>query len=109
MSRPVCVLPGRKPRRQSSRDVAQLITDRSKAILMLCVIIIVSVCPLFYFLIDVLFWMPGGILEYIYYWHKVKHILKLWYKFSHKLNQANLVYFFGIKEYFDPSILCIYS
>ena len=33
-----------------------------------------------------------------------------WYKFSsHTQSQANLFYFFRTKEYFDPSILCIYS
>ena len=26
----------------------------------------------------------------LYYWHKVKHILKFWYKFSHTRNLANL-------------------
>ena len=29
------------------------------------------------------------------YWHKVKHILKLWYKISHTLNRASVFYFFS--------------
>ena len=45
----------------------------------------------------------------LYYWHKVKHILKFWYKFSNTLNQANLFYFFRTKVYLDPTIVCSYS
>ena len=29
--------------------------------------------------------------SFLYYLHKVKHIMKLWYTFSHKLKQANLL------------------
>ena len=36
----------------------------------------------------------------IYYWHKVKHILKCWYKFSHTLNRANLFFLLQNKRLF---------
>ena len=34
----------------------------------------------------------------IYYWHKVKRKLKIWYKFSRKLKQANVFCFFRTQE-----------
>ena len=41
----------------------------------------------------------------VHYWHKVNHILKIWYKFSYTKTQANLFYFFSTKEFSDPSML----